>query len=75
MEDSIARKFNALSGSLNERQRRLWAAAETLNLGRGAISVVSRATGISRPTSTRGIKEMNLPALKGGVSEDCSLRY
>jgi transposase len=59
MEDSIARKFNALSGSLNERQRRLWAAAETLNLGRGAISVVSRATGISRPPIMRGIKELN----------------
>jgi len=59
MEDIIARKFNMLSGSLNERQRRLWAASEALNLGRGAVSVVSRATGISRPTIIRGLKELN----------------
>jgi len=59
MEDIIARKFNMLAGSLNERQRRLWAASETLNLGYGAISIVSRATGISRPTIMRGIKELN----------------
>jgi transposase len=48
-----------LDGSLNERQRWLWAATETLNLGRGGISIVSRATGISRPTIMRGIKELN----------------
>jgi transposase len=59
MEEIIARKFNMLSGSLTERQRRLWAAAETLNLGHGGISIVSRATGISRPTITRGIKELD----------------
>jgi transposase len=59
MEEIIARKFNMLSGSLNERQRRLWAAAETFNLGHGGISAVSRATGISRPTIMRGIKELN----------------
>jgi transposase len=59
MEEIIAMKFNVLRGSLNERQRRLWAAAETLNLGRGAISVVSRATGISRITIMHGISELN----------------
>src|SRR5215469_6830889 len=59
MEEIIASKFDMLSNSLNERQRRLWAAAETLNLGHGAISIVSRATGISRPTIMRGLKELN----------------
>ena len=52
-------KYNMLSDSLNERQRRLWAATETLSLGYGAISAVSRTTGISRVTITRGIKEIN----------------
>jgi hypothetical protein len=58
MEEIIARKYQALSGSLNERQRRLWAAAETLSLGHGGPSIVSRATGLSRPTINQGIKEL-----------------
>jgi transposase len=59
MEEIITKKFNMLNSSLNERQRRLWAATETLNLGYGAISIVSRATGISRPTIMKGIKEIS----------------
>jgi len=59
VEKNIAKKYAMLGGSLNERQRRLWAASETINLGYGAISIVSRATGISRPTIIRGIKELN----------------
>ena len=59
MEEIIKRKFNILSSTLNERQRRLWAATETLNLGYGAISIVSRATGISRVTIMRGIRELD----------------
>ena len=58
MEEIISKKFNMLGSSLNERQRRLWAAAETLNLGYGAISIVSRATGISRVKIMRGINEL-----------------
>ena len=59
MEEIIAKKFKMLSGSLNERQRRLWAASETLNFGHGGIALVSRATGISLPTIRRGIKELH----------------
>jgi len=59
MEEIIAKKFSLLGDSLNERQRRLWAATETLSLGYGAVSTVSRATGISRVTIMRGIKEIN----------------
>jgi hypothetical protein len=46
-----------LEGSLNERSRRLWAAAEAQALGYGGASVVARATGISRSTILRGLKE------------------
>jgi hypothetical protein len=56
MEDIIAKKYKMLSSSLNERQRRLWAASETLNFGHGGIALVSRATGISLPTIRRGIR-------------------
>jgi hypothetical protein len=61
MEDIIARKYQALAASLNERQRRLWAAAETLSLGHGGISLVSRKTGISRVTITQGLKDLKSP--------------
>ena len=72
MEEIIKKKFNILSSTLNERQRRLWAATETLNLGYGAISIVSRATGISRVTIMRGIRELDeKPYLPPGRSR-CS---
>ena len=58
MEEIIAKKYRVLSGLLNEHQSRLWAAAESLSLGYGGISLVSRATGISRVTISRGIKEL-----------------
>ena len=66
MEEIIARKYRVVSGVLNERQRRLWAASETLSLGHGGISIVVRATGISRVTITQNIRELceeqSLPA-------------
>jgi len=58
MEEIITRKFYALKSEFNERQRRLWAASEAMSLGRGGVSIVARATGISRPTITMGIREL-----------------
>ena len=58
MEEIIARKFCTLQSEWNERQRRLWAASEAMCLGHGGISVVGRATGLSRPTILKGIKEL-----------------
>jgi len=46
-----------LEGSLNERSRRLWAAAEAQALGYGGASLVAQATGISRSTIIRGLQE------------------
>ena len=43
---------------LNERARRRWAASEALALGRGGISAVALATGMSRPTIYAGIREI-----------------
>jgi hypothetical protein len=59
MEALIARKYQQLKPERNERQRRLWAASEAQCLGHGGISLVSRATGLSRPTITKGIKELD----------------
>ncbi len=43
---------------LNERSRRLVAAAEALQLGRGGISCLSRLSGLSRVTIAKGIREL-----------------
>jgi Rhodopirellula transposase DDE domain len=45
-------------GPLDERGRRLWAAAEARALGRGGIAAVARATGISESTVRRGLREL-----------------
>jgi len=58
MEEIIFRKYRVLCGEWNERQRRLWAASEAMCLGHGGISLVARATGLSRPTIHKGIKEL-----------------
>ena len=43
---------------LDERQRRLTAAAGARALGRGGIAAVMRQTGMSRNTVKRGIREL-----------------
>lgn len=58
-EDSIRNKYKRLMPHLNERSRRIWAAAEAESLPYGGISAVARATGISRTTILTGIKEIN----------------
>ena len=59
--EMIRRKFRALSGDLDERARRRWAAVEAQALGWGGIAVVSRATGIHRGTVRAGLKELADP--------------
>jgi len=55
----ISEKYEKLRASgMNERLRRHWAACEALSLGRGGISAVSEATGISRTTIRRGMREL-----------------
>lgn len=57
-EEAIKRKFELLAGDLNERTRRLTAAAEAMALGWGGISAVARATGVSQRAIRQGIKEL-----------------
>src|SRR5512144_139901 len=51
--EKIRRKFERVSGVLNERGRRVWAAAEAEALGYGGHSLVANATGLSRVTLHR----------------------
>src|SRR4051794_19943134 len=43
---------------LDERQRRLWAAAEARSAGRGGIAATARATGMAVETIRKGIREL-----------------
>ena len=57
-EEEIKQRYERVSGELNERTRRLVAASEALAIGWGGVSVVSRATGLSRRVISQGIKEL-----------------
>lgn len=58
IEASIRRKFKPLASRLDEHTRRVWAATEARDLGHGGVSVVARATGISRRAIHAGIHEV-----------------
>jgi len=55
--DLIKQKFEMLCPFMDERMRRLWAAAEAQALGRGGMTAVAAATGLSRTTITQGMRE------------------
>ena len=55
----ITRRFAAVRGVLDERSRRLVAAAESAVIGRGGVSAVSRATGLSRQVIRQGVAELS----------------
>jgi len=60
----IRRKYRVVAPELDERRRRQWAAAEARDGGWGGVSLVARATGLSRPTISAGLRELQLPALQ-----------
>ena len=57
-EKGLRAKYRSLAPELNERARRIWAATEAREIGRGGISMVSRATRISYSTIVRGLHEL-----------------
>jgi transposase len=57
-EQAIGERYRALAGELDERRRRLWAAAEARSHGHGGIAAVARATGIAENTIRAGLREL-----------------
>jgi transposase len=57
-ETAIRTRFEKLAPFLNERTRRLFTAAEAAAIGRGGITAVTRATGVSRRTIAAGLAEL-----------------
>jgi hypothetical protein len=56
---TLRAKHAAMVTVFTERSRRLWAASEARALGHGGIGLVERATGISRATIQRGVRELD----------------
>jgi len=55
---SIRTRFEMLAWSLDERMRRLFAAAEASTWGRGGVTKVAKATGVSRRAIHVGMAEL-----------------
>jgi hypothetical protein len=68
IEARIRRKFRMVVVELDERRRRQWAAAEARDAGWGGISLVARATGLSRPTIMAGLTELDLSSKRRAVA-------
>ena len=66
-DSGTARRFKLLEKQLDERMRRCVAAAEAAAMGPRGISMVSRATGVSRRAIRRGLRELHERAGPGGT--------
>ena len=67
-EAPIRLRWDAVGARLDERGRRLFAAAEVRAVGRGGLAVVSKITGLARSTINRGKKDLDAqPLAKGRV--------
>jgi hypothetical protein len=58
LEAAVRLRFAQVAPVLDERRRRLWAATEAKAVGYGGVSLVARATGLTRPTIHAGLKEL-----------------
>lgn len=58
---AITARYEVLKTRLDERSRRLLAAAESQAIGKGGISIVAKATGISRPVIRQGVADLKNP--------------
>src|SRR5918996_3848464 len=75
-ERAIEERYAALRDQLDERGRRLYAAAEVRAIGYGGLATVARATGLSRGTIGRGLKDLDhAPLPRGRVPRDGGGRH
>jgi hypothetical protein len=67
-------KFRALEPWLDEATLRVWAAVEARSLGRGGVSAVARATGLSRTTIHAGLAQIEAKGKKKMPARPASRR-
>jgi hypothetical protein len=65
-EDAIRQRWDAVGSQLDERGRRLFAAAEVRAAGWGGLAAVSRITGLARSTINRGEDDLDAAPLPRG---------
>jgi hypothetical protein len=65
-EAAIRLRWDSVGSRLDERGRRLFAAAEARTAGRGGLATVSRITGIARSTINRGKADLDAQPLPKG---------
>src|SRR3954451_24824391 len=56
--EAVRTRYQLLQPLMTERLRRQWAACEAESLGRGGVSLVAEATGLSRTTLWAGRREL-----------------
>jgi hypothetical protein len=66
LEAAVVAKYVVLAPLLDERARRLWAAAESRAIGFGGDALVSAATGLARQTIRRGRQEVAAGRVSAG---------
>ena len=67
-EAAIRLRWEVVGSQLDERGRRLFAAAEVRSAGRGGLALVSRITGLARSTINRGEDDLDAePLAKGRI--------
>ena len=59
LKNIIQLKYQKMLPGLNEKSRRYWAATEAFAYGWGGIANVCKATGISKATIHKGLKEIH----------------
>ena len=65
-EEAIRYRWESVGNGLDERGRRLFAAAEVRTAGWGGLAVVSRITGLARSTINRGEDDLDAAPLPQG---------
>jgi hypothetical protein len=65
-EEAIRYRWESVGSKLDERGRRLFAAAEVRTAGWGGLAVVSRITGLARSTINRGEDDLDAAPLPQG---------
>src|SRR3954467_1977369 len=69
--DMVRTKYDLLRPLMDERMRRQWAASEAMSLPRGGVTVVAKATGLSRTTIGEGMRGLRERAPLGIEDESC----
>src|ERR1700704_6920524 len=65
-EAAIRLRWDVVGSRLDERGRRLFAAAEVRTAGRGGLAMVSKITGLARSTINRGKQDIDTQPLPKG---------